>query len=252
MIKLNGFQWRKELIFIAFVLPALFGYLLFYMYPLVVTFVYSFTDLSLYKPKLNFIGIRNFTHLFRDDSAIVGIKNSIIYAIAMTILQNALAIPLAVALNRPLKTKNILRLVFFAPAVLSPLVVGFLWSYIMSATDYGLINQGLKAIGLSEINWLGNPKLALYSIIITQVWQWTGYAMVIYLANLQGISKELYEAAYIDGANSRVIFWKITLPLLIPSISFNTVMSMIGGLKAFDIVFAMTGEDQDIPRRPLS
>lgn len=111
----------------------------------------------------------------------------------------------------------------------------------MSSTDYGLINQALQALGLNSINWLGNPKLALYSILLTQVWQWTGYAMIIYLANLQGISKDYYEAAAIDGAKPWTVFIKITLPLLLPSISFNTVMAMIGGLKVFDVIFSMTG-----------
>ncbi|OPH49326.1 sugar ABC transporter permease [Paenibacillus ferrarius] len=234
-------HWKKEFIFISFLLPALIGYSIFYMYPIINTFIYSFTDLSLYKPSMHFIGLQNYIRLFQDETVSTGIKNSIIYALAMTVLQNGLAIPLAVVLNRHLKTKNLLRLVFFAPAVLSPLVVGFLWSYIMSTTDYGLLNQLLQGVGLSKINWLGNPKLALYSVIITQVWQWTGYAMVIYLANLQGISKDYYEAAELDGAGGWVTFWKITLPLLAPSITFNTVMSMIGGLKVFDVVFAMTG-----------
>jgi raffinose/stachyose/melibiose transport system permease protein len=236
----RSLQVRKDLVFAGFILPAFLGYLIFYLYPMLSTFVYSFTDWTGYRQDIHFVGLRNFVKLFQDEDVTIGIKNSVIYAIAMTIFQNGLAIPLAVALHRPLKSRNLLRTIFFMPAVLSPMVVGFLWSYLMSTTDHGLLNQLLTSLGFSTVNWLGNPKLALYSVILTQVWQWTGYAMVIYLANLQGISKELYESAGIDGSNGWQRFWYITLPMLVPSITFNTVMSMIGGLKVFDVIFAMT------------
>ncbi|WP_219834540.1 carbohydrate ABC transporter permease [Paenibacillus sp. R14(2021)] len=236
----RSMHFRRDMIFLSFILPAFLGYLVFYLYPMLSTFMYSFTDWTGYKPAIHFVGLKNFVKLFHDEDVTIGIKNSVIYAISMTILQNGLAIPLAVALHRKLRTRNLLRTVFFAPAVLSPMVVGFLWGYLMSSTDHGLINQLLMNFGFHQVNWLGNPKLALYSVILTQGWQWTGYAMVIYLANLQGISKELYESSGIDGANGWQKFWHITLPMLIPSITFNTVMSMIGGLKVFDVIFAMT------------
>ncbi|NOU84568.1 ABC transporter permease subunit [Paenibacillus sp. LMG 31460] len=237
---IRGMQFRRDLVFVGFILPAFLGYLIFYLYPMFATFLYSFTDWTGYRKEIHVVGLDNFVKLFHDEDVLVGIKNSVIYALAMTIFQNGLAIPLAVALHRPLKSRNLLRTIFFLPAILSPMVVGFLWSYIMSATDHGVLNQLLVSIGFNKVNWLGNPSLALYSVILTQVWQWTGYAMVIYLANLQGISKELYESAGIDGTNGWQNFWYITLPMLIPSITFNTVMSMIGGLKVFDVIFAMT------------
>ena len=132
-------------------------------------------------------------------------------------------------------------MIFFAPAVLSTLVVGYLWSYIMAPTDYGLLNRILIGIGLEKVNWLGNPNLALFSILFTQTWQWIGWAMVIYIANLQSIPQELYECSKIDGANGWKTFWKITFPMLAPSITINCVLSIIGGLKVFDVIFAMTG-----------
>ncbi|NOU71744.1 ABC transporter permease subunit [Paenibacillus sp. LMG 31458] len=237
---IKGMQFRRDLVFIGFILPAFIGYLIFYLYPMFATFIYSFTDWTGYRKEINFVGLDNFVKLFHDEDVTIGIKNSVIYALAMTIFQNGLAIPLAVALHRPLKSRNLLRTIFFLPAILSPMVVGFLWSYIMSATDHGVLNQLLVSVGFNKVNWLGDPDLALYSVIFTQIWQWTGYAMVIYLANLQGISKELYESAGIDGTNGWQNFWYITLPMLIPAITFNTVMSMIGGLKVFDVIFAMT------------
>lgn len=234
-------NFKRSIVFQMFLMPALIGYSIFYIFPMLQTVYYSFTNYSSYHPEMRWIWFDNYVKLFQDESVLIGIKNTLIYALVMTLVQNALAVPLAIALNRSLKSRNLLRLIFFAPAVLSPLVVGFLWSFLMSTSDYGLINQVIQFFGIDAVNWLGNPKLALYSIILTQIWQWTGYAMIIYLANLQGISKDYYEAAEIDGAKPWVVFRSITLPLLLPSISFNTVMSMIGGLKVFDVVFAMTG-----------
>lgn len=136
--------------------------------------------------------------------------------------------------------EEIFQSVIFCPAVLSTLVVGYLWKYILSASDFGFVNQLLRGIGLQSVNFLGSGKLALGSIIFTQVWQWFGWSMVIYLGNLQSISEDLYEAASIDGANTLRKFWHITIPGLAPAIKINLVTGMISGLKVFDVVLAMT------------
>ena len=200
----------------------------------------SMTDWSLARKSIAFNGFENFVRLSRDEEILIALKNSILYAVMMTVFQNFLAVPLAVALDQDLKKRNFLRMLFFSPAVLSILVVGYLWSFMMAPTDYGLLNRFLQNFGISPVNWLGDGKIALLSIVITQVWQWTGWSMVIYLANLQSIPKEHYEAADIDGANTWQVFWRVTFPQLFPSVSFNSVMSMIGGLKVFDAVYAMT------------
>lgn len=239
-MKINKLKLKKELSYEILILPALLGYLIFFVYPVLSSFVMSTTNWHIASQDIQFIGFENFIRLFHDEEIITGIRNSILYAIIMTIVQNFLAVPLAVALNANLKSKNLLRMIFFSPAVLSILVVGYLWSYIMSPTDYGLLNQVFSFFGISKVNWLGDQNIALFSVIFTQVWQWTGWAMVIYLANLQSIPIEHHEAASIDGASSWKIFWRITLPQLVPSVTFNSVMSMIGGLKVFDVVYAMT------------
>lgn len=204
-------------------------------------FYYSLTDYTVMKQTgLSFVGLRNFKEVFEYDMLLAGIKNSIVYAILMTVFQTVFGILLAVALDKKLKTKNILRSVFFLPAVFSPLVIGFLWNYLMSTSDSGLINRALTSIGLDKINFLGDSSLALYSVVFTQLWQWTGWAMVIFLANLQSISRDYYEAAEIDGASSSQQFWNITLPLLQPSVSVVSVTAMIGGLKVFDIIMSLT------------
>jgi raffinose/stachyose/melibiose transport system permease protein len=234
-------RMKRELGFEIMLLPALVLYLIFCFYPFLTTFFYSITDYTnIHLTNLNFVGLSNFKDVFNNDLLLASIKNSIIYAILMTVFQTVFAIPLAIFLDRNLKTKNLLRVVFFMPAVFSSLIVGFLWNYMMSSSDVGLINHFLHSLGIPTVNFLGDSRLALYSVVITQLWQWTGWAMVIYLANLQSIPRDFYEAAEIDGANSWQSFWKITLPMLNPSVSVVAVTAMVGGLKVFDIIYALT------------
>ncbi|GBG11103.1 sugar ABC transporter permease [Paenibacillus agaridevorans] len=236
--KMNG---RLEPTYALLLLPALAIYGLFFIYPALSTFVYSFTNWSDINPRdVEFVGWKNYKAIFREEIYMTGIRNTLVYALISTLLINALAIPLAVALNRGFKTRALLRSVFFLPAVFSPLIIGFLWSYLYSTSDFGLINQGLAAIGIGKINFLGDADLALYAVIFTQVWQWAGYNMVIYLANLQSINPEYYEAAQLDGAGPLQSFRSITLPLLAPAITFCTVTVMISGLKVFDIIYSLT------------
>ena len=145
-----------------------------------------------------------------------GLKNTLVFAILTVSIQSLISLPVSVLLNSKLRGRTIYRGIFFAPAVLSTLVVGYLWKYILSASDYGLINQVLS------------------------VWQWFGWSMVIYIGSLQSISGDLYEAASVDGANSWQQFWHITLPGLAPAIKINFVTSTISGLKVFDLVLSTT------------
>ena len=170
---------------------------------------------------------------------LTAIKNSVIYAILLTGFQTMFGLPLAVILNKKLKTRNLLRASFFFPAVFSSLIIGYLWSFIMSSSDFGLINNLLHQLGFGTVNFF-TSKNALYSVILTQVWQWTGWAMVIYLANLQSISPDLYEAADIDGATGIQKFFRVTLPLMCPSVKIIVVTGLIGGMKVFDIIYSMT------------
>ncbi|WP_246362377.1 carbohydrate ABC transporter permease [Paenibacillus alba] len=232
---------RRELDYGLLIVPALLFYVLFSVYPFLSMFYYSVTDYSVSKmTNLSFVGFKNYLSIFHNDLLIAGFQNSIIYAVLMTVFQTAFGLVLAVFLDRKLLTRNVLRSVFFLPAVFSPLIIGFLWNYLMSTSDFGLINQGLQGLGLAKINFLGDADLALYSVVFTQLWQWTGWAMVIFLANLQSIPKDLYEAADIDGASKWNQFWKVTLPLMQPSVNVVAVTAMIGGLKVFDIILALT------------
>ena len=226
--------------FLVFIMPALVIYLLFSILPFLYTIFYSFTDYTDMNPvNLSFVGLKNYMKVFQTPLMIKAIKNSVIYSLLLTSFQTILALPLAVILNKKLKSRNLLRAVFFFPAVFSSLIIGYLWSFIMSSSDFGLINNLLHSLGMDTVNFFTADN-ALYSVIFTQVWQWTGWAMVIYLANLQSISPDLYEAADIDGATGLKKFFYVTLPLMCPSVKIIVVTGLIGGMKVFDIIYSMT------------
>lgn len=226
--------------FVIFILPALIIYLLFSIIPFLYTIYYSFTDYTDMNPiNLHFVGLKNYIKVLQTPVMLAAIKNSVIYAILLTGFQTLLGLPLAFVLNQKLKSRNLLRAVFFFPAVFSSLIIGYLWNFIMSSSDFGLINNILHQLGLGTLN-LFTSKNALYSVILTQIWQWTGWAMVIFLANLQSISPDLYEAAEIDGANGLKKFMYVTLPLMCPSVKIVIVTGLIGGMKVFDIIYSMT------------
>lgn len=226
--------------FVIFILPALIIYLLFSITPFLYTIYYSFTDYTDMNPiNLHFVGLKNYIKVLQTPVMLAAIKNSVIYAILLTGFQTLLGLPLAFVLNQKLKSRNLLRAVFFFPAVFSSLIIGYLWNFIMSSSDFGLINNILHQRGLGTLNFF-TSKNALYSVILTQIWQWTGWAMVIFLANLQSISPDLYEAAEIDGANGLKKFMYVTLPLMCPSVKIVIVTGLIGGMKVFDIIYSMT------------
>lgn len=226
--------------FMIFILPALVIYLIFSIAPFLYTIFYSFTDYTDMNPvNLHFVGLKNYIKVFETPLMLTAIKNSVIYAILLTGFQTVLGLPLAVILNKKLKTRNLLRAVFFFPAVFSSLIIGYLWNFIMSSSDFGLINNLLHQLGMNTVNFFTSDN-ALYSVVLTQIWQWTGWGMVIYLANLQSISPDLYEAADIDGATGIQKFFRVTLPLMCPSVKIIVVTGLIGGMKVFDIIYSMT------------
>ncbi len=226
--------------FYIFILPALVIYVVFSILPFLYTFYFSFTDYTDINPvNLHFVGITNYLKVFQNNLMTAGIRNSVIYAVLITGFQTLVGLPLAVILNGKLKTRNMMRAVYFFPAVFSALIIGYLWNFILSSSDYGLINNLLHRLGFPTFNFFTADR-ALFSVIFTQVWQWAGWAMVIFLANLQGISPDLYEAADIDGAGGMKKFLYVTLPLMCPSVKIVIVTGLIGGMKVFDIIYAMT------------
>lgn len=225
-----------------FLLPALFVFIVFFVYPVLSSFYYSLTDWNGISPAANYVGLDNFIRIFTDRDVSRALIVTITFSLTVTVVQNGLGLLLALALDGPARTSAILRVLFLIPTMISALAVGNIWNYLYDP-NFGAINGALSQIGLQRLtqDWLGNPRIALFSVIAAHVWQWVGMSMIIYLAGLQGISSDVQEAATIDGVNAWQRFTNITFPLIAPSFTINVVLAMIGTFKVFDIVFVMTG-----------
>ena len=222
--------------------PALAFYGVFYLFSTLLGFYLSTTDWNITRlNNIEFIGIENFIRLFKEDYFTLAIKNVAIFTIISAIFRNILGLLLAIMLDQKMKGIKIFRTIFFLPCVLSTLVVGYVFTFIFNPT-IGLLNTYLTEYGLQALalDWLGNSKIALFSIISVDIWMWTGFNTIIYLAGLQTVPSELYEASSIDGAGRWKTFKNITIPLIGASITVNLILNIIGGLKTFDLIFVMT------------
>jgi raffinose/stachyose/melibiose transport system permease protein len=224
-----------------FVVPALVVYAAVVLYPSLAGVLYAFTDWS-GVGEYSFTGLENFQNLLDDDRALDSVGNTLLLTVAIVVVQNGVGLLLALGVHANIKSRQLLRVVFFAPAVVSPVMVAFLWKYVYNPDDGEGLNGVLGAIGLGGLrqDWLGDPSLALWSVAAMVVWQYAGYSMVIFLAGLQGVPPELHEAARIDGAGTWQRFRHVTWPLLAPALTINLMLSTIGGLKLFDQVYAAT------------
>ena len=226
-----------------FMLPSILILLGVYLLPFLYSLYISGTDWSGMGQKLNFVGLSNYKGLFEEPHFWETLRNNLIYFVELVGIQFIISMVLAVVLNAAFKGRNFFRALYFMPTIICTLAVGFIWNIMFDPIN-GPIKTLLKNAGfleLSRIMWLGNTKTAIHAVSFVSLWQWTGWSMVIYLAGLQSIDKNLYEAAEIDGANAVQKFFKVTLPLLAPSITVNLVNSTIGALKIFDLPFIMTG-----------
>jgi raffinose/stachyose/melibiose transport system permease protein len=223
-----------------FLLPALGIYLVFYAAPTLASFVLSFTDWNAYLDRLSFVGLENFRKAFDDRVVGLSVRNTFVFALVTTVGKNLVGLSLALLLNRRLATRSLAPALFFAPAVLSYIVIGLVFRSILHPT--GLLNQALAAAGLGFLaqQWLVDANIVMYSIAAVEIWQWSGYHMTIYLAGLKGIPRDLYESAYIDGAGPWQRLRAVTLPLVMPAFNVSLVLSLIGGMKVFTQVFILT------------
>lgn len=220
-----------------FILPVVLGLGLFYMAPSVASLFLSFTEWDGIAPP-TFIGFENFQNLMQDDKFTTSMLNTLIYTVGTVPLSVALATLLAVLLNQNIKGMVVYRTLFFIPVITMPIAVGMVWRWLYNS-EFGLINYVLGVLNLPQPNWLFDEKFALLSIILVSVWTSIGYNAVILLSGLQGISGTYYEAASLDGAGAMYKFFKITLPLLTPSLFFVLVISFINSFQVFDLIFIM-------------
>ncbi|MCD6160166.1 MAG: sugar ABC transporter permease [Thermotogae bacterium] len=227
-----------------FVLPGLLSYLIWTLYPIIKSFL-----MSLYKWNINpripneFVGLSNYVKLFHDDKFYTALINTLKYVIVTVPGQMIIGLLIAVLLTRGLKGQTFFRLLYYLPVITSWVVVSVLFQYLF-ATRGGLVNYLLKDLLHlinRDIRWLAQENTAMIPIYVLGIWKGIGWSMLIFLAGLQGIPKQLYEAARIDGANGWMLLRKITIPMLRPVIAFQTVMLTIGGFNVFLSVYVITG-----------
>lgn len=237
---------RSKWLYVGFILPALIIYTVFMLYPLVSSLGLSLFSWNGYGEK-TYVGFANFIKLFGNsnysDRFFGALKNNTAFFIETIILQNGMALLLAMLVNnRRLKGAKLFRSLFYIPCTLSIIVVGYIWTLIYNPL-WGSLNHFLDLLGMSsqKAAWLGNKKTALLAIAIANAWQYAGTPFIMFLAGMNAIPSDLYEAADIDGAPTTKQFYMITLPLIMPIIFIISVIVFVGNFSAFEIIYAMTG-----------
>jgi raffinose/stachyose/melibiose transport system permease protein len=220
-----------------FVLPGAVVFTVLFLVPTVASFWFSLTRWDLFTAQ--FIGLENFRQFFSEPFLLRGLVNTLIYAVVTSGTKTVLGLLLAVLLTSGIFAQGVLRTVIFFPVLVSFIGVGFTFTALMHPTR-GAINVGLAAIGIDGPGWLTDPALALFSIALVDLWKGVGLATLIYIAGLATISADYYEAARIDGATRLQMFWRVTVPLVRPATVTVIILSLIGGLRSFDLIWAMT------------
>lgn len=231
---------REDLTSFWFLLPILAVFVILFLVPLVQTLYFSFTDFNGYSMDMNWVGLENYAKVFADSSILEGLGFTILYAVVVMIGVTALAIPLAVVLNKKFVGCNFVRSVFFFFSVPSLAIMGMVWQYIFSPMKSGVVNSVLSAFGIDPVPWLSNNAFAKFCVIFIAIWAQIGWHATLYLAFLQAIPADLYEQARVDGASPLQQFVHITLPQLTPGIVTSTFLLMSGGLKVYDLPYTMT------------
>jgi raffinose/stachyose/melibiose transport system permease protein len=236
----SGHRWVPT--YVWFMLPGLILYVMFFIGPMFDAFRLSFYDWPGVGTTMHFVGLRNFANAFTDPEVYAALWHNFQFFIIIFILQNTVGLGLALLLNVRLRGYQIHRTLLYLPSILSLIVTGFIWE-LMLHPQIGLANPLLQSLGLGGLQraWLGDPSITLIVVILVQAWQWMGLPMVVYLAGLQSIPRELLEAAMIDGANKRQVLARITFPLLAAPFTILTIFCFIAMFRVFDIVYVLGG-----------
>jgi raffinose/stachyose/melibiose transport system permease protein len=220
-----------------FYLPAAVVYAVLFLVPTFASFYFSLTRWSLFD--FEFIGFDNFVQFFREPALVTGLVNTVIYGVVTSGLKVVLGLLLAVLLTSQIIARGFLRSVVFFPVLVSWIGIGITFQALMDPFG-GFINESLAVIGIEGPGWLTDPSLALLSVALVDVWKGVGLATVIYIAGIVSIPQEFFEAAKVDGASTWQNFWHILLPLARPATTTVIILSLIGGLRSFDLIWAMT------------
>ncbi|WP_436666317.1 carbohydrate ABC transporter permease [Priestia koreensis] len=233
---------EKNRAFIPFILPGFLIYAIFFVLPTIAALALSFTNWDGISSTYQFVGIDNYQRLFTDDPIFkTSIFNNLKFMITVLIVQTCVSLFFAMMLMKNSKMNIVYRTIFFLPTILASVSIAFIWIF-MYDPNMGALNQTLQSIGLESFaqSWLGDRKVAIFSIAFVQVWAHIGQMTIIFVAGLHSLPKEVLEAAEVDGASRWQRFRHVTLPLLAPSLIIVTVYTMIQSFKAFDLIIAMT------------
>lgn len=235
-------DWIAGYIFIA---PVTIGLFIFYVLPFIQNFWFSFNDVNKFN-MATFAGLENYKQLFKEPDLLLALKNTVLFAVITVPIGLALSLLIASMLNSNIKGKSFYRTIYFLPSVTMAAAVALVWKLIFHG-EFGILNQILKFFGIHGRSWLTDSHTALLCVMAVAIWGSVGYNMIILLAGMQGIPKVYYEAAEIDGAGTMKKFFKITMPLLSPTIFFITITGLIGAFQVFDILYMMI----DIIKNPV-
>jgi raffinose/stachyose/melibiose transport system permease protein len=242
LTKRNDRVGLQRFVPLPFLLPALLIYAIFALYPMVNALQLSFYDWDGVSVERNFVGLRNYVQIFTEDPVFwTAVRNSIVWVMMSLLIPTLIGLLLALAVNQRLFGRSAFRAIFYLPAIVASIAVGTMWSWMYNPI-LGVVSNTLKTFGLGALaqDWLGDPKIALYSIFVAYIWQSSGVSMVLFLAGLQGVPEELKEAARVDGANPWRVFWNVILPCLRETFIVVTVLTIINSLKVFDLIVGMT------------
>lgn len=220
-----------------FIAPLLLGLVVFYIYPFIQGFIYSFTDINTFNQS-KFVGLENYKKMFSDPQLWQSTWNTIRYALIVVPIGLFFSLLTASLLNQDIRGKSAYRTLYFLPVVTMPAAIAMVWKWIFNGS-YGVLNTITDVFGFSPQNWVQDPKYAMFMVCIVGIWMIVGYNTIILLAGIQGISRSYYEAASVDGAPAAVQFFKITLPMLTPTIFFIMITGLISAFQVFDVIYMM-------------
>lgn len=231
---------KKNRLINLFYVPALALFAVFVVLPFIKGIYLSLTNWNGYSPSYKFVGLKNYARMLTDENVRTAFVNTIIYGFGSTLVQNVLGIAFAVLLNKKFRGRSLIRTVIYLPVMIAPLIMGYIM-YFFFTYNNGAVNDVLKLFGAQPVDWLAKGSRAVIILMLVNSLQFAGISMVIYLAGLQNIPALYYDAAAIDGVNDRQRFFYVTLPLLMPAVTSSVTINLIGGLKLFDVISALTG-----------
>jgi multiple sugar transport system permease protein len=233
--------WRRSIGLASIAWLAIGFYATFLIYPVVQGLLTSFTDRNPLRRESSFVGLENYFELTHDQRLLRSLVFTLVITVFVTVVSNVLGLLIALLLNRPKANYRVMRTLVFIPQVLSGVIVAFIWRSIL--TQRGLLNVTLQNLGLTDtaISWIGTPELATLSICVVVSWATIAFTTVVYMASLQAVPVELYEAARIEGAGPLARFLHVTLPMIAPGVTISVTLSLITTLKLFDIIVVLTG-----------